>query len=149
MNRTGYQIEKFSFELNEWTTISNIYMSKKEAEINMSALSWLKMRISEVTVVDSYESIDEALDTIEREHPDYQAILSAALEEVQTDIDNPTVVEENEFQNSDGSIKKGRVSEWLNSLTEKDFENMSNLIWNSAQPEKVDWLHKISICGED
>ena len=116
MNRTGYQI---FIQVNDYWQEHKpaiIYMNKKEALKKTESLFY-PSEIFETTVIDSYDAIADALDSIKTEHPDYQATLSAALEEVQTDIDNPTVIEENEYQNSDGSIKSDKVSDWLHSIS--------------------------------
>ena len=115
MIRTGYQIYiELKGNCQEYRP-STVYMNKKEAEGKANSLPYTS-HIFEITVIDSYDAIDNALDSIERKHPDYQATLSSALEEVIEDVNNPTTVKESEFHNSDGSIKSDKVSEWLHSL---------------------------------
>ena len=74
------------------------------------------VRLVELEVIDRCDAINDTLESIERGYSDYQATISAPLEEVIEDINNPTTVAENEFHNSDGSIKSYKISDWLHSL---------------------------------
>ena len=149
MIRTGYVVHSLTLDikLNEedWIPLPCIYMSKAEAED--AADKYAKqtnndmIQVFEVNVIDSYDAIDEALDSIERQQPNYQATLSATLE----DLNNPSNIAEDEFHNSDGSIKSNKIKDWLENLTTS--ESKEHAVRKTK--EAVNWLESISICEGD
>ena len=153
MIRTGYVVHSLTLNIRlneeEWIPLPCVYMSKREAED--AADKYAKetnndmVQVFEVNVIENDETVDDLLNQLEKEDVYYQATLSAALEEVIEDINNPVSIEENDYQNSDGSIKSDKIKDWLENLTTSESKEHAVRKTNEA----INWLETISICGGD
>jgi esterase/lipase len=135
MIRTGYQIFNYNKLAKGYLPISGVYMSKKEAEINMSALSFLDMKIEKVIIVENEQSIDDFYNQIEQENPAYQAALTEVITEALSDIENNNFDTSNPYVDKDGIVSAENTKNYLRYLSNEALE--------------LNWLNKVSICGGD